>query len=99
MLRLRLDPKGQPKSAASALSDSITRRLTESMSRLELIPAPECYDGPDCLDQSERPRALQKPIGRAQQAGAGERQHKPVAARFERVGYEHHGNGEEAIKR
>ena len=54
---------------------------------------------PDRLDQPERPGALKEPIGRTQNACAGERQCKPRAAILERVADQHGGDGEESEKR
>ena len=52
------------------------------------------HDGPDGLDQSERPGALQEAVDRTEDARAREREDKPAAAAFEPVGYEHRRDGE-----
>src|ERR1700689_5532085 len=43
-------------------------------------PAPQRHDSPDGLNQSERPRALQEPVNRAQCAGDGESEDERMAA-------------------
>ena len=59
-------------------------------------PAPKGHDGPYRLDDSEGPRALQKPVDGAERAGAGETEDKPVAAILEMITNEHRRHGKEA---
>jgi kynurenine formamidase len=54
-------------------------------------PAPQCDAGPDRLDQSERPGALQKSVNRTQRARRREAEDKPAAAILQRVTHQHAG--------
>lgn len=60
------------------------------------LPAAEGDQGPDALDESERPRALQEAIDRREGARGGKTQNEPVAAILERVASHHDGHGKEA---
>lgn len=52
-------------------------------------PAPNRDPRPHGLDQSERPRSLQKSVNGAERTRPRESQDEPAAARFQRVAHEH----------
>lgn len=68
-------------------------------SRSQAAPALKGDQRPDRFDHAERPRALQEPIDRRQHTRSREGEHVPRAPRFQRIGYEHQGHGEQAEQR
>ena len=64
--------------------------------RLIIPPAAQRDQRPDGFHDSERPRALKKTVNRSKDAGYGEGEDEPAAARFERVGDHHGADGEES---
>jgi hypothetical protein len=64
--------------------------------RAQREPSPERNEAPDGLDNSERPSALQKSIGRTEPTGQCERKNEPMAAIFQRISYEHRSDGEQS---
>jgi len=60
------------------------------------VPAAGCDQRPYDLDHSEWPSALQKAIEGTQCAGAGEKQHEPMAAVFKSVKDKHEGDGQQS---
>lgn len=62
-------------------------------------PALDGDERPDCLHDTERPRALQESIHGGERARASEPEHKPRASILEGVEDHHRGHGDDAEKR
>ena len=76
---------------------ALTRRALLTSS---LEPAPSRGDGrPNRFDDSERPRALEKPINRAKRAGAGKAKNVEAVALLERIKDQHRGHREQTKDR
>src|SRR5260370_32497995 len=63
------------------------------------LPPPQRDDRTDRLQQSERPRALEDPVGRSAHTARGERQGEPPAALLEGVAHQHRRYGEQPKQR
>lgn len=59
-------------------------------------PAVNCHDGPDSLDDSKRPRPLQKSIRRSEGTRSGKRQNVPPAAMLKGIANQHRCDREQA---
>ena len=57
-------------------------------------PAANSYEGPNRLDYSEGPCALQEPVDRTEGARPGERENEPWATVFQLIEDKHRGHGE-----
>jgi len=71
--------------AGAFRKNSIRRRDELCVQGTPGTKAPQRDDGPNGLDQSERPSTLQKSVNRAQRAGGREGEDEPVAAILQRV--------------
>ena len=63
------------------------------------LPAAKRNQGPDRLDDAERPGSAQEAVERGKQAGAGEGKDEPVTLMLESVEAEHRGDGEKPEQR